>query len=665
MKQIIIVVGLMVLSILLIGCETNEVKSTDIMQVQDFDDNETEQKLNPDVGVTETILSRVKVMVDVLNLRETPTVSSEKIGEVYLSSVYEVIESLTVNDEVWYKISAGDHFGWIASWFCEETFLEAYEVVKLNESGLILDNYYEIGSSVILEDHIQTQYSYEIFMNGHPIEETFTFLSEGDYEYYTVLYDELGRKLSTGKKQLKVVENKDTLCYKSPDMTSEVTYHISDISEYNNVFGVIYDYDETLEIWYELYPPNEEKCYFLRTESIEVRNSFDHVVFKFNDEKYEVEGEYLVPNRTLEDFGYFIFEGESLFIVNVKTGKSFKTSYSYHFIDDDFLIVYKDIDQYINDLEQEYSNLRIYDLVDGNFELLYEDQTAYIGIEHQGYEDNILTFGGYGRSRNDWDFAAENLLQETIQLQRVDDTWHRQIKSSDYNHTNPSSLMTVYNTQNQLSEVIDIFDIHEVQSVTFLQTYDIIDHQLVLWFQVTLKDGTIGYTYRSRLPHEPGYLLNLEDYYMTMADGSKLKKKSSSDFWYVKTHLRDELAEFNMYLTSESYEGTTLKAYDRLTKEKVELPFNNTVLLSPNKTWLLGTLGYYADPESKVMIFEYKDNEFHELYKLELNQIYAYNFEWLTDDSLSFILGDRDNKYDALLELINDEWVLTTECPNL
>lgn len=664
MKRVVMVVGLMILTVILVGCEPNEITPDEVDQIQvEHNVDITQEEVIEDV--TETAFRRVKVMVDVLNLRTAPIVNSEKLGEVYFQSVYEVIESETVNDEVWYKISVGEHFGWIESCFCEETFLEAYEVVNMNDEGLVLDNYYEVGSAVIFEELIQTQYPYEIYINNHLIDGYYRFSSEGEYEYYTVLYDELGRKSSTRKNSLKVVKNKDNLCYESPDLTSKVTYHIPDISESRNIYGIIYDCGETIDIWYELYPPNEEVCYFLSSESVEINNRFDHVVFEINDEKHEVEGDYLVHNHTLEDQGYFIFEGGSLFIVNVNTGKSFKTRYPYQFVDDKFLIVYKDINQYIDESEHDYSNVKIYDLKDGKFELIYEDETAYMGIEHQGYDNNTFTFTGYGESHNDWDFASENLFQETIQLQKIDDTWHRQVVSSDSDYSNPSSLMTVYKMQNQTSEVLDIFDVHDVQSVTFLNTYDIIDSQLVLWFQVLLKDDTIAYTYRPRLAHEPGYLLNSEQYYMMMADGSKLKMKSSSDFWYVKTHVRDELAKFNMYLTSESYEGTSFKAYDRLTKEEVELPFNNTLVLSPSKTRLLGTVGYYADPESDLMIFEYVNNGFHELFKLEMSQIYAYNFKWLTDDSLSFIIGDGDEKYDALLELINEKWILTTECPDL
>jgi len=664
MKRKVFIVVLIVLTFILMGCETDEITPNEVVQIEEETDVDVSQEETIEEK-TETTINRVKVMVDVLNLRTAPTVNSEKIGEVYLQSVYEVIESETVNDEIWYKIRAGDHQGWIASWFCEETFLEAYEVIKMNEDGLVLENYYEVGTSVILKEHILSQYPYEIYINDHLIEETYTFISEGEYEYYTVLYDELGRGVKTRKSQLQVVGNTDYLCYESPDRTSKVIYNITDEMEYKNVYGIIYDYGETLDIWYELYPPNKDVCYFLSSESIETYNSFNHIVFKINEEEFEIEGEYLVPDQRLEDEGYFIFEGESLFIVNVNTAQTFKTNDPYHFIDDDFLIVYKDINQYVDEQEHEYSNVKIYDLMNGNFDLIYEDETAYVGIEYQGYSDNTLTFSGYGISENDWNFAPEDLLQETIQLQRMDNTWYRQVVSSDYDYSNPSSLMTVYKIQDETSSVIGIYDVHNVQSVSFVRLYDIIDHQLVLWFKVTLKDGTIGYTYRSRLPHELGYLLNSEYYYMKMADGSIMIKKASSNFWYVKTHMRDELAKFNMYLTSESYEGTTLEAYDRSTKTKVKLPFNNTVVLSPDKTKLLGTLGYYAEPESSIMILEFANDDFQELYRLDLNQIYVYNFEWLTDNSLSFILGDKDDKYDAVLELINDEWILTTECPNL
>jgi len=664
MKRIVLIVGVVLLTVILMGCETDEITPDEVVQIEETD-VDAPQEEETIVEVTETTLNRVKVMVDVLNLRTAPTVSSEKIGEVYFQSVYEVIESETVNDEIWYKINAGDYQGWIASWFCEETFLEAYEVIKMNEDGLVLENYYEVGSSIIFKEHIQSQSPYDIYINDQLIEETYSFISEGEYEYYTVLYDELGRGVNTRKSQLRVVENKDYLCYESPDRTSEVTYNITDETEFNNIYGIIYDYGETLDIWYELYPPNEEICYFLRTDDLDIRRGFDHVVFKINDEVHEQSGEYFSQNHDFDDRGYIIFEDKTLFMMNIKSGKVIEISQPYQFIDNEFLFVYKDINNYINDTNKDYFNIEIYNMKDENFELVYEGEVDYVGIDNQGFGNNVLTFSGFDISQNDWDFAPENLLKETVQLQEIDNTWHRQIVSSDHDYTNPSSLITVYSSLKQGSEVINVFDVHDVESIIFLKTYDIIDSQLVLWFQVTLEDGTIGYTYRPRLPHEQGYLLNSQDFYIMTADGSKRRMTAASNFWYVQTHMRDELAMFNMYLTSESYEGTTLKAYDREANIEVKLPFNNTVLLSPDKTKLLGTLGYYAEPESSVMIFEYRDNEFQELYRLDLSQTYSYNYEWLTDDSLSFILGDKDEKYDAVLELINNEWILTTECPNL
>ncbi len=66
--------------------------------------------------------TRVMVAVNVLNVREEATTSSEVISKVYFGQEFKIIDQVIVpgsagDDRLWLKIKKDDGFGWIAAWF--------------------------------------------------------------------------------------------------------------------------------------------------------------------------------------------------------------------------------------------------------------------------------------------------------------------------------------------------------------------------------------------------------------------------------------------------------------------------------------------------------------------------------------------------------------------
>jgi hypothetical protein len=182
-----------------------------------------------------------------------------------------------------------------------------------------------------------------------------------------------------------------------------------------------------------------------------------------------------------------------------------------------------------------------------------------------------------------------------------------------------------------------------------------------MWFRIILEDGSTAYTYRARLAHEDGFLLANKDVSLIMQDGSTVDFETLNFFWDVKTHINDDLAHYNIYLSSSYYEGNNHTAYSKDLSREIDLPFNAYIINSPHKKWFIGSQQIYGDDVASLILMDFVDDEFIELFRVNMRGVYPESIEWASDEKLSFILENSDDTYPATLELVDGEWLLTTD----
>ena len=93
--------------------------------------------------------TQIKILVKRVNIRKSPTISSDDIGDVYKDEVYTVLGCVTTEEYYWYKIKTG--LG-----------LEGYIASEKN------DEYVEIISGYIdrTPPVIKVKNDYLVFLNG-------------------------------------------------------------------------------------------------------------------------------------------------------------------------------------------------------------------------------------------------------------------------------------------------------------------------------------------------------------------------------------------------------------------------------------------------------------------------------------------------------------------
>jgi uncharacterized protein YgiM (DUF1202 family) len=76
---------------------------------------EEREELEEEVVETE---SKIVVLVNTLNVRESNNTNSDVVGQVHLEEVYVVLDELVdTESRVWYKVQLGDDMGWVAGWY--------------------------------------------------------------------------------------------------------------------------------------------------------------------------------------------------------------------------------------------------------------------------------------------------------------------------------------------------------------------------------------------------------------------------------------------------------------------------------------------------------------------------------------------------------------------
>lgn len=662
-------IALIFIIVFLVGC--NEVPKTPIAETEP---KVVESKLldvtnaePSDVDPVEVVdeLQKVMVIVDVLNLREEPLVSSKKIGSVYKNSVYEVLGTKVImndeKEETWYRVHVGKETeGWIAGWFCETTDKELNDLAIVESPSINLQLMYQVGETVNKEEMVTSRYTVEVVVDDVIVEESYRFNEVGNHIIEVTTYDELLRELSQERFDIEVYKNILGFGYLKPNDTRTAVIESKDT--YTLDMSSLYiDYNHV--IWCKAKLGGQ--ILYVNTDDIEVEHFYDVKNIEIPFTKYgglTLGLKSASLNKHMMGEGFLWIQDLDTSIINLDSGAMIELKESVEILHQDRLIInYNSYGDYSMTPDLEKTLFQIIEMTEEDFEVVYKNTSDYIGFETIELGADKIVVKGYYESKDHWQYAPENRKVDTLELTPMTDKWLCITMNSDMLYVGVTEEMTVYETLNENSDLLGVYNPEDVIETLYLATYDIIEDQTVMWFEVTLLDGSKGYTYRTWRDSESRSVLRNKKITFMLDNGEQIILEPLDKFFYIPLNISDALSSLGLYTTYVWFDERLMTVYDSKDGHEVDVPFNSQIELSPDKTKVLATTWHYGEPITTLRIYSIENKVLDEIYIHAFVDTDAYEFKWVDNQTISFVEGNSTGRYEKVITYKDDIWQLPTD----
>lgn len=613
MKKII----LMLMAIFLISCSTtqndntlNEIQNDQTSEVtsdtlddsntQDVNDADSGENVNEEPSednqdqASEETLVRYKVMVDILNVRATPTTESDVVGQVFIDGVYEVLEEKLVEvddkEELWLKVNIYGYTGWLAGWFCEVTEDDLRDYTpRFDEVAFELHKYYLLGHQF----DIQSDYfDVDITLNDSTLEDNILDRSGTLSVNFT---DPLGRVHTYHGN---VIVKEEATYYKALYADKDVN---SEILGFEDEIDLNYDDSEAyislgldgLEVWYKAKYKGKSVYYHRNTYH---NNSYITVdKFYFNTangvREFETTG-YISPK--LLDHGIIILDQdytENTFIDMMSGEVYYFDTYDYS-EEDHYLVSYYAHNEYYNKEGPYQYDFKVYQ-VDKGLDLIYEASYLDEGINNIIFDQGIY-YSRYYEITNEFGSASGYHYEEKYMLD-TNMVNHHLEKDIDQVNTNQTMEMTLYSEMNMDSEPLGKAIIN-TEDLTFTRHIQVKNERLYNWYKFNL-DGQEHYVYRERTENDGMRIKREEDLVFILNDGVEYVEKAGygEDFHVYSTVIRDGLLYKDLLVFNAYYEGVSIHFVDMNTGKRVDAPFYGEFVVDKAEDLLIVHESFYYD----------------------------------------------------------------------
>jgi hypothetical protein len=229
---------------------------------------------------------------------------------------------------------------------------------------------------------------------------------------------------------------------------------------------------------------------------------------------------------------------------------------------------------------------------------------------------------------------------ETFHMKRVDD---------GFVNTYPSIEMSVqvYESMEKTSPVgtLDI----GANEVSFLNTYDLIDDQLVLWFKVGQY-----YAYRPlRYGEVPIHSPQSPIYQFILTDGTIVEMLAEEDLEYIR--IENDLQDKGYFTNFSSYEWYIGDFINANTGQHFRV--DGTPVLSEDESLMYAVEYLYGSDEAVIHLYEFSPEAIDKIGMFEVG-LWQPQITWV-EDRLEIVLSkyDSDEIRHAVLEQVNNEWI--------
>ncbi len=604
---------------------------------------------------TSTIYNRVIILSDEVELYKDITEFSV-VGVVYKNSIYDVLDVKESENKTWLSIKVGTETeGWIDASYSELSALEPVEYTSAIKSILDIEEHYLRGEQLLIKDFVvetglvKVEYYDEIVVNDVILYDI------GEVSLKLHYYDALDRLIETENRIITVHDNLKTLYFDQDDTSSKRLGIKDDLKAFHekNLIYVV----EKNELWVETMHDNKKVYYLESPEDISRFTSFNQISIKQDNVITTSETDVRVDLSILKN-GYIIYYDFSMSkIVHIKTGNSYEILGDYLLSDDGkSILIYKALHRYEDSLDDRIVPVKVIALETSTFTEVYKDINSYLGVDNIEATFSSFSFDAYNFSIDEWHFAPETYTRKSIKLWDIDG-WQEEVMHNDYDHVNPYQSALVYSEPNQNSSSMGVYNVEELSNIRFLDTYDIVMDDLVLWYEVSFSDNSKGYIYRPRLENETGAVERDKDIYFIRNDSGLIKENKLGHLTYGTLTVSDILAFNNMYFIQSYFEGYGITVYSRLTGEEVPLRLTEDYSLSEDKSRILGKEYLYGSEYPVLRIYKILEDRFELEYELDSNDYFPSYPEWISNTEVSF-KSNRGQGEEVFTITYNEEWVL-------
>lgn len=294
-------------------------------------------------------------------------------------------------------------------------------------------------------------------------------------------------------------------------------------------------------------------------------------------------------------------------------------------------------------IEDQRLNLVGEEIVEGRYELTTDWSNDILGIKVEALEGSDWLYANYyGYNYYFYEFKDGKIVKE--------------------NKTNfLEEEVTLYEEMGKLSTYVGEMSISHRNDIEFLETYQIIEDKIHLWFELKLDDQ-VYYIHRPFRENEyTGYDYYNRLYYIVLEDETIVEQDVIMDATYY--YVRDDLGTLGYLSTYFSWEEG---AFGRILNMKTGEAFRTIeqVHLSPDKKHLFSyhlfyDKGEYVMPELEFGIYSIDEDHIEELFTMKYGPWHLIDFEWESNTSLKMIIKDDTTSLedDIYLELEEGSWV--------
>lgn len=661
---------LMIIVILfLIGCN-DEITNVDL-NYGSAEEEYIEENLTIDEPSELEITQEIKthkaiISVEALNIRLQPSIDSDKIGSVFLGSVYDIQAEYydDVNDELWYQIESVDGtLGWIAGWYCQKSDRDLIVYDRGECVSLGISPYYELNRLPSLEKIKGDLKDMVIYLDGNPIEDDTAFEEVGEHELYGEYYRE-DIKHKTIPYTFTVLSSfVELVIYDDMDKSSDVIGYRQKKSDALSSINCLWLFEsDGLQAWYEIQVDSNMIGYI---PYFQIASSKDEIVkVKTDIGTLEYNCKYSSFEEKLLNDKYIVLNYESKQVINPRNGKTFELPTDYVLIQDgSFAVSYVHKETFFMN-EPEFFKLRLIDFESGNFDVLYEDDRdfAYVmndrKIISSSLDDNTFTIGYI--SNDSWYFLDNQIREMKIRFNYANEQWG--VDFIDGNGIKKENeFITFYSDLNEMSLKLDGFQVSDCESIKFTNIYDIIDDEYALWFEVELKDGRKGYTYRPFRSNESNHILTTRQFSLLRSDGSleTFGGELSILLWYY--FLEDVFLKQGYYTVSTYYEGISTGHIPKDITKEIAYEADTSYYSIPNKSLILKHTSSYDGDYLKLSIVDLESESLESIYEVEYENAYISCIEVKDETKILLTIDDYENAYESLLQYKNGKWELITD----
>lgn len=345
-------------------------------------------------------------------------------------------------------------------------------------------------------------------------------------------------------------------------------------------------------------------------------------------------------------------------LISLDTGNKYDFRSNWTTTGDDSMFV---IFQYVNDYlfsHEVKDDFIVLDLNSENFDVLYHLERPLLYVDFYSnpvINETVFEIGTL--SADPWSCADIFIIEEEAKIVGDGNDITLEFIESNYLVID-QELMIVYEEMDCSSSVISETYSNQAEKINFLNTFDIIDDELILWFEIQLKDGSTGYAYRSKRDSENDHIRSIFDLDFMLENGQSYNLKNEYCSSWNQYFIRDEFVVMGQYMYTHWFDGSDNFSISFRDGTISTLPIDSDYKLSKSKRLMIEKNNVPSNDSCYIKLFQIGESDLVEIFIFEEEFAFIDRIKEVSDTEIEFYVNYRDEESLKTIKLYNDGWIL-------